>query len=86
MGLAPDARAVSRLAVAVVEHIEIRLHETVLYNSIYRADDRIFVNQHVYGIPAAHSPLFCYCQSASGDTAAAYLDSFEKVWISAEPS
>jgi hypothetical protein len=67
-----------------IEHIEIRLHEAILYNSIYRADDRLFVNQHAYGTPAAHSPVFCYCKSGSSDLATAYLDSFERVWISAK--
>ena len=65
------------------EHIEIRLHEAILYNSIYRADSQLFVNQHAYGIPAAYSPLFCYRESESGDIATAYLDSFERVWLSA---
>ena len=67
-----------------MEHIEIRLHEAILYNSIYRADGQVFVNQHVYGIPAARSPVFCYRESESGDIAAAYLDSFERVWASAK--
>jgi hypothetical protein len=65
------------------EHIEIRLHGTNLYNSIYRADGQVFANQHAYGIPAAHSPVFCYRESESGDIATAYLDSFERVWASA---
>ena len=43
----------------VVENIEIRLHRTVLYNSIYRADDQLMVNQHTYGVPAAQAPVFC---------------------------
>ena len=38
---------------STVENIEIRLHRTVLYNSIYRAGDQLLVNQHTYGIPAA---------------------------------
>ena len=38
-----------------VENIEIRLHRTVLYNSIYRADDQLLVNQHTYGMPAAQA-------------------------------
>jgi hypothetical protein len=42
-----------------VEKIEIRLHRTVLYNSIYRADDQLLVNQHAYGLPAAQAPVFC---------------------------
>ena len=67
-----------------IGHVEIRLHEATLYNSIYRADDQLFVNQHAYGIPAAHSPMFCYIKSEDDDLATAYLDSFEKVWVSAK--
>ena len=33
------------------ENMEIRMHQTLLYNSIYRADDQLLVNQHAYGIP-----------------------------------
>lgn len=36
--------------------VEFRLHRTVLYNSIYRADDQLLVNTHVYGVTAAHAP------------------------------
>jgi hypothetical protein len=67
-----------------IEHIEIRLHEATLYNSIYRADGQLFVNLHSYGIPAAHSPVFCYRESESGDIATAYVHSFERVWMSAK--
>ena len=68
-----------------VENIEIRLHRTVLYNSIYRADDQLLVNQHTYGIPAAQAPVFCLCDTGGGEMAALYLDSFERVWASAVP-
>jgi transcriptional regulator with XRE-family HTH domain len=67
-----------------VENIEIRLHRTPLYNSIFRADNQIFVNQHAYGLPAAHAPVFCFKAFDSGDIVAAYLDSFERVWAIAE--
>ena len=30
-------------------NVELRLHGTVLYNSIYRADDQVLVNTHIYG-------------------------------------
>ena len=66
------------------ENIEIRLHQSVLYNSIYRADGQLFVNQHAYGIPAAHAPVFCFHQSESSDMIAAYLDSFERIWATAK--
>lgn len=63
-----------------VENVEIRLHQTALYNSIYRVDDQLFVNQHAYGIPAAHAPVFCIRESEGGDMACAYIDSFERIW------
>ena len=43
--------------------VEIWSHQTALYNSIYRADGRLFVNQHAYDIPAAHAPVFCFRES-----------------------
>jgi hypothetical protein len=66
-------------------NVEIRLHQTVLYNSIYQADDQLCVNQHAYGVPAAHAPVFCFRASDRGDLVRAYLDSFEQVWASAKP-
>jgi transcriptional regulator with XRE-family HTH domain len=70
---------------SAVENIEIRLHRTVLYNSIYRADDQIVVNQHNYGIPAAQAPVFCLCDTDGGGMTALYVDSFERVWDSSAP-
>jgi len=69
-----------------VENVEIRLHDTVLYNSLYCADDRLFVNQHVYGLLAAHAPMFCFRASENDNMAAAYLSSFERVWDTAAPT
>jgi hypothetical protein len=66
-------------------NIEIRLHEAVLYNSIYRADNQLFVNQHAYGMPAAHAPVFCFHESDDGDMMTTYLGSFENVWGDAKP-
>jgi transcriptional regulator with XRE-family HTH domain len=70
---------------AAVENIEIRLHQTVLYNSIYRGDGRLLVNQHTYGIPAAQAPVFCLKDTGSGDMTALYLGSFERVWAGSVP-
>ena len=69
-----------------VENVEIRLHKTVLYSSIYRADDQLLVNQHAYGIPAAHAPVFCLRGTEGEEMAALYFDSFEHVWATAVPS
>ncbi len=43
--------------------VQIRLHSTVLYNSIYRADDHLLVNTHVYGVMAA-APRLGTCPTA----------------------
>jgi transcriptional regulator with XRE-family HTH domain len=72
-------------SVAGVENVEIRLHQTVQYNSIYRADDQLIVNQHAYGIPAAHAPVFCLRDAGGGEMIALYCDSFERVWDEATP-
>ncbi len=69
----------------IVENIEIRLHGTVLYNSMYRADDQVLVNHHTYGIPAARAAVFCLNNSSKSEMAALYLDSFERVWANSAP-
>ena len=66
-----------------VSSVELRLHQAILYNSIYRADDRLFVNQHTYGIPAAHAPVFNLCQTEDGDMVMTYLESYERMWVAA---
>lgn len=63
-----------------VPNVEVRLHQTVLYNSIYRADDQLLVNQHAYGIPEADAPVFCLRDSPGGEMRALYFDSFDRVW------
>jgi transcriptional regulator with XRE-family HTH domain len=65
--------------------IQLRLHRTVLYNSIYRADGELLVNQHVYGMPAANAPVFHLRKSQRADMFTAYLDSFDRVWQGATP-
>jgi hypothetical protein len=40
------------------------------------------VNQHTYSIPAAQAPVFCLRDTGSGEMAALYRDSFERVWLS----
>ncbi|MFD1935147.1 XRE family transcriptional regulator [Nonomuraea mangrovi] len=65
--------------------VEVRLHSTVLYNSMYRADDQILVNTHAYGITAAQAPVTHLQTGEENGTAAVYLTSFERVWSSATP-
>jgi transcriptional regulator with XRE-family HTH domain len=64
---------------------EFRFHQTILYNSIYRGDDQLLVNTHIYGVAAAHAPVWHLRRVAGGEIAATYLESFERVWDSAVP-
>ena len=68
-----------------VEGVEFRFHRTVLYNSIYRADDQVLVNTHVYGVTAAHAPVWHLRKLPGGELASLYIDSFERVWDTATP-
>ena len=69
-----------------LDGVEIRLHGTVLYTSIYRADDELLVNLHAYGMSAAQAPVFRMHAASADDVAGLYLDSFERVWESARPA
>jgi transcriptional regulator with XRE-family HTH domain len=64
-------------------NVEIRLHRTVLYNSLFLADDEIFVNQHTYGNAAAHSPVFHLRGMSGSGMTAVYVDSFDRIWAGA---
>ena len=66
------------------DNVELRLHQTTLYNSIYYADGQIFVNQHAYGVPASHAPVFCFRVSTHDEMINAYLRSFDRVWGAAK--
>lgn len=68
-----------------VPNVEIRLHATILYNSIFRGDDQLFVNTHIYGIMANNAPFFHFRKIPGGAIAASYLESFERVWNEAKP-
>ena len=65
--------------------VELRLHGTVLYNSIYRADDQLLVNTHIYGVMANNAPVFHLRKIPGGEMTSTYIESFERVWEDATP-
>lgn len=69
-----------------VPGVEFRFHRTVLYNSVYLADDQLLVNTHVHGAAAAQAPVWHLHKLAGGELASLYIDSFERVWESATPA
>lgn len=65
--------------------MQVRLHNSTLYASIYRADDAALVNTHVYGSPAGQSPLLRLRRVPGGRVFDHYMRSFERVWATAVP-
>jgi hypothetical protein len=43
-----------------VDGVEVRLHATTLYASLFRYDDEILVNPHAFGEPASANPIVAY--------------------------
>ena len=62
--------------------VQVRSHETTLYNSIYRFDDELLVNAHAYGAGAPQSPVLRLRRIAGGQLFDYYMASFERVWES----
>jgi phosphatidylserine/phosphatidylglycerophosphate/cardiolipin synthase-like enzyme len=69
-----------------IEGTEFRFHRTILYNSIYRSDDQLLVNTHIYGVAASNAPVWHLRKVAGGEIAATYQESFERVWETAVPT
>ncbi|MFJ9807125.1 helix-turn-helix domain-containing protein [Streptomyces sp. NPDC101158] len=65
--------------------VEFRLHSTTLYNSIYRADDVMLANGHLYGVGAYMAPVLHLQRVPGGELFDAYAESVERVWESARP-
>jgi transcriptional regulator with XRE-family HTH domain len=66
-----------------VPGVEFRLHSTTLYNSLYRADDDMLVNGHVYGVGAYLAPVLHLCHVPGGELFSTYAASIERIWESA---
>jgi hypothetical protein len=65
--------------------VDIRTHGTTLYNSLYRADDQMLVNAHVWGVNAYGAPVWHLRRSRAGGMFDTYAASFDAVWSTATP-
>jgi hypothetical protein len=64
---------------------QVRLHDTTLYASVYRADDEMLVNTHVYGISAGDAPVTHLRRGDGEGLFATYQRSLDRVWDGARP-
>ncbi|WP_392507518.1 XRE family transcriptional regulator [Naumannella halotolerans] len=70
----------SFLPVTSLPAVEARRHSTTLYASIFRFDEHILANHHLYGAPASESPVFHFRSLPGGRMAQLYRDSFDRTW------
>jgi hypothetical protein len=68
-----------------VPGVELRLHDTTLYASIYRSDETLLANVHAFGAPAAQNPVLHLRRVPGGRVVDHYLTSFDRVWAGAKP-
>lgn len=64
---------------------EVRLHDTTLYNSLFRYDDDLLVNPHIWGRPASANPIFHLRRVDATGWFDDYAQSFDAVWAGAQP-
>ncbi|GAA1173546.1 DUF5919 domain-containing protein [Streptomyces hebeiensis] len=65
--------------------IGFRLHDATLYNSLFRSDDEMLVNTHVYGVGAYMAPVLHLRRLPGGGLFDTYANSIEQTWGSARP-
>jgi hypothetical protein len=62
-----------------IENATVSFHATTLYNSIYRFDDEMLVNTHLFGTPAAYAPILHLRRLSGGELFDNYTASFNQV-------
>jgi hypothetical protein len=65
--------------------LQIRTHQTTLYASLFRVDDRIIVNFHIYGSPGRSNPVMVFARTDEPRLWATFEQAFDRVWDNAKP-
>lgn len=60
--------------------VDLHVHDTTLYNSMFRFDDDLLVNAHLYGAKAYQNPVLHLRQVEGGSLFDDYANSFDRVW------
>jgi transcriptional regulator with XRE-family HTH domain len=60
--------------------IDFRLHRTTLYNSIFRFDDQMLINQHIFGVYGYMAPILHLRRVEGAGLFDTYVHSFERIW------
>ena len=66
--------------------IDARRHGCTLYASLFRFDDDLLANHHLFGAPANHSPVTHLHRVEGGRLFDVHMASFERVWALGTPT
>ena len=67
------------------ENIQIHLHRTPMYNSVFRFDDEMFVTTHLYGLHGSKAPLFHLRRLGAHGIFADFASHFDNLWATTTP-
>jgi hypothetical protein len=70
---------------ATTTGLQIRTHQTTLYTSIFRVDDDMLVNFHIYGSPGRNNPVMVFARADEPRLWATFDQAFKRVWDNAKP-
>jgi hypothetical protein len=68
-----------------VDGIEIRYHSTILYNSLFRGDNEMFVTPHLYALHGSKAPLLHIRRIVQDGVFTNFAAHFEAVWSTTKP-
>jgi hypothetical protein len=68
-----------------VEGIDLRFHQTRMYNSVFRGDDAMFVTPHLHGLKGYRAPLLHIRRAADDGMFDGFLAHFERIWTISQP-
>ena len=65
--------------------VELRQHTTPLYASIYRFDETVLANIHLYGSPAPQNPVIHLQRVPGGRLFHQFMRGFDQIWEGSRP-
>ena len=63
-----------------VEGIDLRFHQTRMYNSLFRGDNQMFLTPHLYALKGYRAPLLHIRRSTDDGMFDGFVAHFERIW------
>jgi transcriptional regulator with XRE-family HTH domain len=67
-----------------VDGIEIRHHQTPMYNSLFRSDDEMLVTPHLFALKGYRAPIFLLRRAIDDGIFDNFAEHFERIWAETE--